>query len=268
MYTPSELARKLADVDVEVWSLTDHDTCAGCEEAASSAAQYGIEFIPGIEMSAYHGRSIHILGYGVKPTSEAIRAYSKKRLRLRDVRMQEMVERLQDLEIEITMGDVEMAAGGADAFVRPHLAQALVHLGHCGSIQAAFDTYLHDGGPVAVESDWPAVPEAIDIIHRAGGVAVSAHPGQYEETIDEDLFAEWVSVGLDGVECHHPRHDATASARYLEWAERYSVLKTASSDYHGPDHRSQMALGQVSICRSWLDSLKNAIADAQRSRGV
>lgn len=268
VFTPRELAERVAAAGVRVWSLTDHDTCQGCDEAATAASELDIEFIPGIEMSAYHGRSIHILGYGVDPHGEAIRAYSERRLRLRRVRMQKMVENLVELGIQITMKDVESSAGQADAFVRPHLARALVTLGEADSVQDAFERYLRDGGPVAVESTWPSVLQAIDIIHQAGGVAVSAHPGQYRDTIREPLFAEWVERGLDGVECMHPRHDEDDEARYLEWAERYGVLKTASSDYHGPDHRSQMPLGQVAICRTWLDGLKNAMEEAKRSHGV
>ncbi len=78
-YPPERVAELCHERDVRIWSLTDHDTCAGCPRAEAAADELGVEFIPGIEVSAYDGRSIHVLGYGVDPASGAIQGFTKRR---------------------------------------------------------------------------------------------------------------------------------------------------------------------------------------------
>lgn len=258
-FAPDVLAQRVAHAGVSVWSLTDHDTSEGCSVARKCAENLGIEFIDGIEISAFFGQSIHVLGYGFNPDSDAIREYSNRRLEMRRERMLRMVQTLNELGVDITFAQVEEEAAGADALTRPHLAKALVSRGTVSTVQEAFDTYLGDGKPAFAETPWPPVPEAIEVIHQAGGIAVLAHPGQYSHVVTASVFADWVGAGLDGVECHHPRHDKIDVRRYIEWADQAGILKTASSDYHGPDHRSQMELGEVEMPGDWMDAFLEAV---------
>lgn len=250
-YAPATLAQMCHDVGVTVWSLTDHDNCHGCAEAADAAKRLGIEFIPGIEISAFADRSIHILGYGVDPESAAIVGYSTRRLQARRERMRLMVARLNEIGVEVSFDRVVTIAGQG-AINRPHLAEAMVEVGAVASIDEAFDRFIGTGGPAYIETPWPTVPDAIELIGEAGGIAVLAHPG----TNDRDhLIAEWVAAGLAGIEVRHPKHSAADEERYATMASNLGVFATASSDYHGPHHISQQHFGTVEVLESIIAAL-------------
>ena len=253
-YPPARVAELCHQQGVEIWSLTDHDNCNGCEEAAEAASSYGITFIPGIEISAYHGTSVHVLGYGIDPGGDVIQDYARRRFEGRRERMHQMIARLDELGAEVSIDQVDEIAGDA-ILGRPHLARALVAAGAVPSVQDAFDRYLHTGGPAHVEMGWPTVADAIDLIHRAGGIAIVAHPGQYD--IDEAI-PSWVDAGLDGIECIHPQHNRRARRRYAKLAEHHGVLKTASSDFHGNRDRFKH-FGHVPFPTSWLDAFLDAL---------
>lgn len=230
VYEPAEVARLCAEHGVEVWSLTDHDTCAGCAEAARAAKELGITFIPGIEVSAFADRSIHVLGYGVDPESRVLNEYSKRRLQARRDRMKLMIDKLGELGVPIEYKRVAEIAGEG-AIARPHLAKALEEAGHVASMQEAFDKWISNDGAAYVETPWPKVPDAIELIREAGGIAVLAHPGIYDR---DELIGEWLEAGLAGIEAKHPKHTPEEEARYTEMARAAGVLCTASSDFHGP----------------------------------
>jgi predicted metal-dependent phosphoesterase TrpH len=248
-HPPSQVAEMCHERGVEIWSLTDHDNCYGCKEASEAAQSYGIKFIPGIEISAYHGDSVHILGYGIDYQGEVIEDYASRRVTSRRKRMIEMIERLDELGVEASIEQVDEIAGDA-ILGRPHLARALAASGVVESVQEAFTRYLHTGGPAHVTMDWPTVDKAIDLIHRAGGIAVVAHPGQYNLDV---AIKEWVDAGLDGIEVVHPQHKRSDRRRYKKVADDFGLLKTASSDFHGNRNRSSH-FGNVPFPTPWLDA--------------
>ncbi|MFW5967146.1 MAG: PHP domain-containing protein [Persicimonas sp.] len=255
-FSPTELARRCARAGVDMWALTDHDNCYGCAEAAAAAEEHGIAFVPGIEMSSFAGRSVHVLGYGVDPDGAVIQEYAERRIEARRERTRTMIERLAQLGVEVEFERVVEVAG-SNVLGRPHLARALVETGAVSSIDEAFDRFLHDGGPAHVHTRWPSVEEAIELIERAGGVSVLAHPGQYD--LDEAIES-WIEAGLDGIEVVHPSHLGADRRRYEALADRYDLLKTASSDFHG-NRGYGIALGEVDFPPSWLEAFQAAVAE-------
>lgn len=254
-YEPTQLAKMCAERGVQTWALSDHDTCEGCAEAATAAAEHGIEFITGIEVSAYIDRSIHVLGYGVDPASPVLLDYSKQRLQARQDRMALMIERLRDLGVDIDVERVQRIAGKG-SIGRPHLARALVEVGAVESMQDAFDNWISNNGKVYVATTWPKVPDAIDIINAAGGIAVLAHPGIYDR---DEHIGDWVDAGIVGIEVRHPKHSAEDEARYTDLARRFGLLTTGSSDFHGPGHISADYFGKVELDATWLDALRERL---------
>lgn len=249
---PDALAALCASRGVQLWSLTDHDTLDGVAEAAAAAARLGIRFIAGLEMSAQsEGRSIHVLGYGVDTEDEALLAFLRERLELRRTRMARMIERLNARRIAVRIEHVTREAGG-DTLARPHLAKALVRLGYARDVAQAFDRWLGHGKPAYVQSPWPAVAEAIARIHDAGGVAILAHPGLYDQ--DQHIDA-WFDAGLDGIEVDHPGHKRHQAIRYTWRCEQREALMTASSDFHGASVYPERLLGHVRLSRAWADAL-------------
>ncbi len=247
-YGVDDLAKAVAASGAKWWALTDHDTAAGCLDAGLAAQLHGIGFLPGVEISAWHHKSIHVLGLGIDPI--LLKDFQKRREVDRCDRMKTMVARLQNLGVNVTMDDVA-AQAGEGVLTRPHLARALVKLGQVDSIQSAFDRYLAAGAPAYVETDWPSVEEAIEIIHHCGGVAILAHPGIYDA---DSCISRWIDSGLDGIEVGHPKHTQAQTQAYLRIADQRMILKTASSDYHGPG-LGTVDLGVTGIPQDWLDEL-------------
>lgn len=256
-HTPTELAQLCAEHQIVYWSLTDHDTCAGCEEAALAASSHGIHFIPGVEITAYEGRSIHVLGYGMRIDDEALVTFFELRRQERQARMDEMIERARGLGLPVTHQQVTKIANGAN-MTRPHLAQALVASHVVETIHDAFDRYLAEGMPLYVPHKEIAVAECAEQIHRAGGLAFLAHPGIYH--MDEHI-PRWVHEGqLDGIEVGHPRHSAEKVEQYTRMCQWLGVMASHSSDFHGLSVRADRQLGQVQLSQRWLEDFLHALA--------
>lgn len=255
-HDPGTLAELCARRGVEVLSLTDHDSVDGCHDAALVCQARGVTFLPGIEVSARHGRSIHVLGYGVSLEDATFRQTLAERRELRRTRMTRMVERAIEHDLGVTLEDVIARAKGGN-LARPHLAQALVASGAASSMQDAFDRWLGDDKPLYIASPWPTVPEAIAEIHAAGGLAVLAHPGMYDR--DAQIPA-WVEAGLDGIEVIHPHHREADVARYGRIARAHGLMQTGSSDYHGPAVKAGQQLGACWVERAWVEALLEGVS--------
>jgi predicted metal-dependent phosphoesterase TrpH len=250
---PAAVVRAAAAGGLDAIALTDHDTAAGVFEAEEEAQRCGIKLIPGIEISTRHeAAELHILGYFIDPAAEPILRHQQAAFEQRQVRMRRMVEKLQDLGVDIGFEEVIAGAGPeVNSIGRPHLARALLKGGHTRYYGEAFLRYLSDEGPAFVVTRFPPVREAIDLIHAAGGLAVWAHPPL--ETLEQELngFIEW---GLDGIECYRPAQTPAQSHLLEATAQEFGLLCTGGSDWHGP-HRA--ALGDFFVrssdVRGFLD---------------
>ncbi len=215
---------------LDVIALTDHDTIAGLP-AALAATAGRIEVIPGVELSTTHrARELHILGYDIDPESAELLTFSRDAARRRQDRMAEMVARLAELGVRVAYDDVVRLAGSEANVGRPHLARILVQRGHVRTFAEAFDRFIGDGGPAFFPVRLLTPGAAIEMIHRAGGVAIWAHPPL-------DLFRSdlkpLVEAGLDGVEAYRPRSLPVETEAILAGAAAEGLLVTGGSDWHG-----------------------------------
>ena len=239
---PAEVARNAAAAGVEVMALTDHDAVGGVEEASAAAAEAGIQNVPAIEMSCVHRYSddLHICGYWVD--LEQIAPACEKAQQERVDRAKTIVERFQAEGFEITFDDVVAEAGDASSVGRPHIARpAMASVDWQGTVGEFFEQYLVPGARCFVQRSWPSAEQAVELIHEAGGAAVVAHPywdvkdpAQVRDLV-ESLSAE---AGLDGVETFYPAHDETQTRHCAELCAEFGLAPTASSDYHGPTHKT------------------------------
>ena len=229
--SPSALAWAARAGGLDVIAIADHDTTAGIREAVK--AQPGnLHIIPAIELSCTHdNREVHILGYFIDPANREIVDYAEGAVDRRLARMEEMIGKLEQLRIHVTLDDVMAAAEpGARVLGRPHLARALVARGHVPTVGDAFDRLIGDQGPAFVPTRLLDPRSAIRLIHAAGGVALWAHPKPDMFQRDAGTFVEW---GLDGVECYRPRATPQDIAIFEEYARRNSLLLSGGSDWHG-----------------------------------
>ena len=272
-HTPEVLVEKAAGIGLKALAVTDHDTTAGVARAAAAGQTLGIEVVPGIELSAEPPRprsgarsQCHILGLYIDPDSAPLLDRLREVIRNRNRRNDLMVERMRsELRWEITLAEVEAAAGG-DVVARPHFARVILDKGYVRSVREAFEIYLGKGGKAYVERDRLRPDEAIDLIHRAGGVAVLAHPNNLymsdEET--ETYVRDLAGLGLDGIEARYNLHTPEDTARYLALAERLRMLTSGGSDFHGHSVKPTVHLGHVEGERPAPYGLLNPLQNARR----
>lgn len=233
--SPSENVRLAKEAGLAAIAITDHDTMAGVPEALEAGRALGVRIIPGVEVSTAIGRrDIHILGYNMDMQDAAFSAFLEEQQHVRGRRNEQLVARLNELGIDVTIAELlretPTLQGHADAIGRPHFAQALIRRGIVGSTQKAFETYLMLGGLAFVGIARIEPEVAIDRIRSAGGKAVLAHPGLYD---NDDYVRRILAYGIDGIEAFHSDHTPEQEAYYVELAQQYGIAVTAGSDFHG-----------------------------------
>lgn len=252
--TPAELARQAAEIGLEGFALTDHDSVDGQEEAQRAASHHRVLFIPGVEITTDYGnREAHILGYNIDYHLPELVAKFETIIAGRVKRAKAMIAKLNQHGIPLTW---EMVAGRTNGrFVgRPHIFKAMEAIGRVDPLQrrAYFDYYLGQNGIAYVPHQEIETEEAIRLILNAGGIPVLAHPGRNG---NEALIAELVGYGLKGLEVFYPSHTPEMIQFYLKMAERYHLYITGGSDYHGDT--SHAAMGEAVASKvSWINILK------------
>lgn len=253
---PAEVVRRVAEAGLSGMALTDHDTVDGLEEAAAEARRRGIRFLVGAELSANEpGRSVHVLAYGFDPADPGLRSFFRAYREDRVRRARAIAGRFRDLGIPLEYAAVERQAGDGVP-TRAHVARALVEGGLVADERTVFREYLGRDGPAYVEKRPTPPGEVFEKVHRAGGVAVLAHPGW---THDPETIRRWIDDGLDGVEVRHPRNDPKVRARLDDLAVEHDLLRTGGSDWHGPRSR-RPAPGSEEVPMSWLEAVRERAA--------
>jgi hypothetical protein len=260
--SPSEIVRYAKAKGLQAIAITDHDTIEGCEEGLSEGEKIGFEVIPGIEISAEHSPgSMHILGFFLDihhPLLNERLAYLQK---ARAERNPKIIAKLNQLGIEMTYEEVLKASGGGQVG-RPHFANVLLEKKYVRSFQEAFDRFLKKGAPAYVDKLRFTSKEALHFINEAKGVAALAHPNTlgmngYSEL--EKLILKLVEEGLKGIEVYYPEHSAAEVAQYKTLAERYGLLSTGGTDYHGIEKNGLdigVGRGEMKLPYSIIENLK------------
>ena len=280
--SPAELARRVKEAGLSFFSLTDHDNMGGSDEAAQAARALDLHFVRGWEVSSYEGAvKVHILGYGCKP-ERAYEDFLKARFEGALVRAKLMIERANEyLGLNVTMDEVESYRVRKNAPLHTmHVVSAFADRlsRKKGSVyQELFDC----GRPAFCTECRPTPLDAIDIIHRTGGIAVLAHPGRildldeadvrrYRETQDVDvrrmlkaesdnrrasLIDRLVSAGIDGIECTYTTHTDEETEAFSDYARAHGLLETGGSDFHHEGGWNVLGLPAFSVDGALLERL-------------
>jgi predicted metal-dependent phosphoesterase TrpH len=234
--TPTQLVEEAAAKGLTAIAVTDHDTVDGLPEALAAGERLGVEVIPGVEINLEHDRvTMDMLGYFLAglPTEELQEELAELRA-YRAERNQRMVERLAELGLPLDPEDLAAAAENG-AVGRPHIGEAMVRRGYVSSISEAFELYLRRGAPAWVDRRRLALGRALKLLRASGALPVLAHPGiiRTDAAGLNHIVRDAARGGLAGIECYYPLHDADTVARCLGLAERYALVPTVGSDYHG-----------------------------------
>lgn len=262
--SPAEIVRLAREKGLSAIALTDHDTVDGVEEALEEGKRSGVEVIPGIEISVDFKPEMHILGY-----FPAINGYTGIRQELevvkqgREVRNKKIINRLNELGIDITLEEVKGVALG-DIMGRPHIARVLVNRGFVSSIDEAFDRYLCREGLAYFKRVELKPGDGINAIRNAGGLPVLAHPvflGKSNGELDT-LLAELKEFGLAGIEALYSENSKEDTGNFLRLAIKYELLVTGGSDFHGsfkPGIELGRGRGRLEVPYELLEKLRGAV---------
>ncbi len=249
--SPAELLAIVRNSGVRAFAVTDHDTFVGSAEIRDLLVDDDPELITAVELSAGDpGEDLHLLVYlfdtpKVKPGGPLDSAISEFHRR-RDIRGELMVELLQKNGLSISMEEVRKISGDSP-IGRPHVADALLKSGAVESYEAAFRDWIGYKRPGFVDKENIKPAEAVSLAHDAGGIIVLAHPAVNRAG---DQIKRLVDCGLDGVEIWHPANSQSQRKRFREQAEKYDLVISGGSDYHGrDDHHGEVGQMQVSYER-------------------
>lgn len=237
-----EILNKAQKLGLTQISITDHNILEGSIKASKIS---NIDFIVGTELSVdYQGKELHLLGYfpngsNYKHTNFVINegeAYKK-------VAILEMIENLNEMGYDIDILELQEFAKGI--INRVHICKVLMKHGYIESVQEGFEKLIGDHCPAYVERKTVPILEAIEAIHQDGGIAIIAHPYEYEFE-DMDVFLEDIVKHVDGIECFHPSANKANTQHLLDIATKHNKLITGGSDYHG-DNKPFINLGMMNV---------------------
>lgn len=245
--SPEEVIDTSINMGLSGIAITDHDTVASLKIAEDylKDMKNNFKFIPGIELNTdYKNSEVHILGYFIDYNNQPLLDKLIDLRNSRYKRAEKMIEKLRSMGFLIDFQMVKKLSGN-DLIGRPHIAQALVDKGYVFSVKEAFDKYISKGRPAYIPRYKFSPNEAINLIKKAGGIAVLAHPGLIKNNL---IVKEIIEMGIEGIEVYYPEHHPIQIDNYLKICEEKNLLITGGSDFHGigsGDNRSRLGCAGI-----------------------
>lgn len=246
--SPNELLKLAYENNISTISITDHNTVLGLKNIIRYDETEYVNLIPGIELSAKFDKGrMHILGYGIDIKNEKL---NQKLNELKNDSFYKIIRLILQLEedfgITFDFVDINKIINNVNIFERPHIAKLLVYYGYSSNIKEAFDNYLnYSYQKIKEKSSKLTYQECIDLIKQSGGIPVLAHPKSLELSEKEFLLLinEMINNGLMGIEVYHSSHTKEETEFYLSVAEKYNLLVSGGSDFHGQTVKPDINIG-------------------------
>ncbi len=261
LLAPEALVALAHDAGVGVLAVADHDTTDGVDPAVAAGTRLALETIPAVEINTdVDDSEVHVLGYYIDHHLPWFQEFLGRLRNGRVNRAARMVEKLNALGIRVDFARVRALASGAVG--RPHVARALVEAGAVASTEEAFEKYIGRNGPAYVERMKVSPQEAVQVILRAGGIPVLAHPGW---GVKDEMVPALVGAGLEGLEVYYPDHTPAMVNRYLEIARRHGLLITGGTDFHGGDLATKVPPGSQYVPAECVEKLRERHKSKRRA---
>jgi predicted metal-dependent phosphoesterase TrpH len=235
--TPAGVAAYAHGAGVDVWALTDHDEIGGIKTARAAAADLGMRFVAGVEISiTWANQTVHIVGLQIDEDNAALKAGLAATRAGRDARGREIAAQLAAVGYPGAYEGALAYVGNPDLMSRTHFARYLVASGACANTNEVFRKFLTEGKPGYVPHRWATLAEAVGWIRAAGGIPVVAHPGRYNfsPVAEAALFDEFKELGGTAIEVVTGSHTPDQYGIYAEVAKRNGFLASRGTDFHAP----------------------------------
>ena len=241
--SPSEVVKLASEAHCDLFSLTDHDTTDGIEEAQLEAKELNLNLINGVEISAFwRNMPIHILGLGIDITNDILQTGLEHSQKLRKERAEKIALGLWRSGIKDALEKTQ-SLSKTDMLTRTHFAQMLISEGYSKDMKTVFRSYLTGKKPGSVRVEWRDLDEVIQWIHAAGGKAFIAHPFRYgmTHTKIKTMLNDFKFLLGDGIEVVTGSSSEEEIQLGSQWVVKYNLLATSGSDFHGwPNQRIQI----------------------------
>ena len=265
-YTPTQLVQLAKKNGLVAMALTDHDTVDGVDEAVRAAQNTNLQIIPGVELSCKYQisserkKEIHILGYNLDYRQPELIDTLRQVADERNNRNRKMCDNLKADGFPIDYESLT-ARFGESILTHAHFARFLHEKGAIPSIDSAFKKILAEDGPYFVNRQYLSPKTGIDLIKKAGGIPVLAHPLLYKMSVTElhKLLDELKGYGLKGIEAMYSRNHGTDEAFVKKLAQQFDLFITGGSDFHGtnkPDIELGRGEGNLFVPVMLLENLK------------
>ncbi|MCR5833142.1 MAG: PHP domain-containing protein [Selenomonadaceae bacterium] len=262
-YSPEMLVFKAKEIGLHYLGITDDDTVDGIRHLYENELypESGVNIIPGVELRANHpDTEVQIIGYNIDIYNEVLSDMINTVIEARWERFSEIIKILQREKFNIREVDVLKVSGTSRSIGRSHIARTLVKLGEFKSLNEVFDKILGKGCPAYLPRYLPTIDEIVDVIHRASGIAVLAQP----KLIKNDELVESLCTKMDGLEVYHPCNTINDTGNYEALAQKYNLLMTGGSDFHGEPSRYVDKLGTFTVSDELSEQIYSKISTESR----
>lgn len=232
---PCEIVQLAIRKGLKGISITDHDSISSYEKVVSKHEPKEIKILAGVELSVtYEDVNVHLLGYGFDHNNSTLESALRKIQNGRLERNLRIIEKINDQGIPISEKERDIFIS-CPHYGRPHIAKLLVQKKVVRSVRAAFKEYLAPGGKAYISRPIFHLQKAVDVLHKAGGIAIVAHPFNIarKDVEMEQLLDSLKDTGIDGVEAYYPTHSKKMSRYLLDYCARKNLICSGGSDYHG-----------------------------------
>ena len=252
--------------NIDTIAITDHDCLAATVRGAIIGKRVGVNVVAGVELSAFDyetNKKVHLLCY-LADSPDRLEGLCKRTTMARKRAAQIMVLKVA-ARFPVTAEFIMKQATGSTNIYKQHIMRALMDAGYTTTIFGdLFDALFSSESPANIDCPikYPDVIEVLHEIHDAGGIAIMAHPGVYD---NYDSIDKLVGEGLDGIEVWHPRHSAQDVEKAFTIAKKKKLLMTGGSDFHGMYNKTPVTLGTAVTPQEHLDKLLNYKAKKRRA---
>ena len=257
-YSPREIFEMARQKGLQAIAFADHNSLGNVEEGIRLAEEFGIEFIPCMELNTlYQGMDLHLLAYFLEPADSVLQEWLEEVHRKKVQQAGKRLEKLNELGFFFTAGDLRKFSEDRIPTGRSYLQAILSRKENLKDPRLRpyidgnrsqspyvnfYRDYLRGGKPAFVPMEDVSTVSAIRKVRQLGAIPILAHPS---DTGEENLRA-LVGNGLEGLEAYSPYHDPSEQEAFRAFAERHGLLVTAGSDFHGEKIKPDIELGQVS----------------------